>query len=166
MRDDLPGRPSSIAAAVNQIGEKWALLVVREIVFGNKRFAAIALSTGGAGVAAPKGASTLEAAWGPRTPPLQRAPAAVRVRTERKQLYPIATFAGFNTRLVTLLVGAARAIRAQSAGLGGPWEVMVTAEPALSEGDQQLAILATVSNPGPGPVLLGFAFEGASGLPG
>jgi hypothetical protein len=70
-------------------------------------------------------------------------------------VYPIATNAASISRLVTLLVGAARAIKAPSAGLGGPWEVMVTAEPALSEGNQQLAILATVSNPGPDPVLVG-----------
>jgi hypothetical protein len=50
MRDDLHGRPCSIAAALKQIGEKWALLAVREIAFGNR---------------------------GPRTPPLQRAHAAV-----------------------------------------------------------------------------------------
>jgi DNA-binding HxlR family transcriptional regulator len=46
MRDDLPGRPCSVAAALNLVGEKWALLAVREIGFGNKRFDAIVRNTG------------------------------------------------------------------------------------------------------------------------
>ena len=46
MRDDLPGRPCSVAAALSLVGEKWALLAVREIAFGNKRFDAIARNTG------------------------------------------------------------------------------------------------------------------------
>src|ERR1700691_383728 len=46
MSEDLPGRPCSVAAALNLVGEKWALLAVREITFGNKRFDAIARNTG------------------------------------------------------------------------------------------------------------------------
>jgi DNA-binding HxlR family transcriptional regulator len=46
MREDLPGRPCSVAAALNLVGERWALLAVREIIFGNKRFDAIARNTG------------------------------------------------------------------------------------------------------------------------
>jgi len=46
MREELPGRPCSVAAALNLIGEKWALLAVREIAFGNKRFDVIAKNTG------------------------------------------------------------------------------------------------------------------------
>jgi DNA-binding HxlR family transcriptional regulator len=46
MREELPGRPCSVAAALNLIGEKWTLLAVREIAFGNKRFEAIAKNTG------------------------------------------------------------------------------------------------------------------------
>lgn len=46
MREELPGRPCSVAAALNLVGEKWALLAVREIVFGVKRFDAIARNTG------------------------------------------------------------------------------------------------------------------------
>jgi DNA-binding HxlR family transcriptional regulator len=46
MNEDLPGRPCSVAAALNLVGEKWALLAVREITFGNKRFDAIARNTG------------------------------------------------------------------------------------------------------------------------
>jgi DNA-binding HxlR family transcriptional regulator len=46
MRDNLPGRPCSVAAALSLVGEKWSLLAVREISFGNKRFDAIARNTG------------------------------------------------------------------------------------------------------------------------
>jgi DNA-binding HxlR family transcriptional regulator len=46
MREELPGRPCSVAAALNVVGEKWSLLAVREIAFGNKRFDAIARNTG------------------------------------------------------------------------------------------------------------------------
>ena len=46
MREELPGRPCSVAAALNLVGEKWALLAVREIAFGNKRFDAIVRNTG------------------------------------------------------------------------------------------------------------------------
>jgi DNA-binding HxlR family transcriptional regulator len=42
----LPGRPCSAAAALHVVGEKWALLAVREIVYGNRRFDAIARNTG------------------------------------------------------------------------------------------------------------------------
>jgi DNA-binding HxlR family transcriptional regulator len=53
MRDDLPGRPCSVAAALNLVGEKWALLAVREIAFGNKRFDVIARNTAGVVVRRP-----------------------------------------------------------------------------------------------------------------
>jgi DNA-binding HxlR family transcriptional regulator len=46
MREELPGRPCSVAAALNLVGEKWALLTVREIALGNKRFDVIAKNTG------------------------------------------------------------------------------------------------------------------------
>jgi DNA-binding HxlR family transcriptional regulator len=46
MREELPGRPCSVAAALNLIGEKWTLLAVREITFGNQRFDAIVKNTG------------------------------------------------------------------------------------------------------------------------
>ncbi|MCX4847058.1 helix-turn-helix domain-containing protein [Streptomyces sp. NBC_00893] len=42
----LPGRPCSAAAALHVVGEKWALLAVREIFFGNHRFDAITRNTG------------------------------------------------------------------------------------------------------------------------
>jgi DNA-binding HxlR family transcriptional regulator len=40
-----PGRPCSIAAALGVVGEKWALLAIREIAFGNHRFEKIACNT-------------------------------------------------------------------------------------------------------------------------
>ncbi len=43
---DLPGRPCSIARALDVVGEKWALLAIREISFGNRRFNEIARNTG------------------------------------------------------------------------------------------------------------------------
>ena len=41
-----PGRPCSVAAALGIIGEKWSLLVIRELAFGVHRFDAIARNTG------------------------------------------------------------------------------------------------------------------------
>jgi DNA-binding HxlR family transcriptional regulator len=40
------GRPCSIAATLALVGEKWALLAVREVALGNRRFDAIARNTG------------------------------------------------------------------------------------------------------------------------
>ncbi len=42
----LPGRPCSLAAALELVGDRWALLAVREIAFGNHRFNQIARNTG------------------------------------------------------------------------------------------------------------------------
>lgn len=44
--EDLPGRPCPIAASLEVVGERWALLVVREISLGNHRFGEIARGTG------------------------------------------------------------------------------------------------------------------------
>ncbi|MER5866223.1 helix-turn-helix domain-containing protein [Kitasatospora sp. NPDC002040] len=41
-----PGRPCSIAAALQVLGEKWALLAVRELFYGNHRFEQIVRNTG------------------------------------------------------------------------------------------------------------------------
>ncbi|MDX6371696.1 MAG: hypothetical protein QOD98_684 [Nocardioidaceae bacterium] len=43
---ELPGRPCPIAAALEVVGERWALLVVREIVLGSRRFTDIVRGTG------------------------------------------------------------------------------------------------------------------------
>jgi DNA-binding HxlR family transcriptional regulator len=43
---DLPGRPCPIAAALELVGERWALLTVRELALGNSRFEDIVRGTG------------------------------------------------------------------------------------------------------------------------
>lgn len=43
---DLPGRPCPVAAALDVVGERWALLVVREIALGATRFSDIVRGTG------------------------------------------------------------------------------------------------------------------------
>jgi DNA-binding HxlR family transcriptional regulator len=43
---ELPGRPCPIAASLEVVGERWALLVVREIVLGSTRFSDIVRGTG------------------------------------------------------------------------------------------------------------------------
>ena len=40
------GRPCSIAAALEIVGDRWSLLAVREVLFGNHRFSEIARNTG------------------------------------------------------------------------------------------------------------------------
>src|ERR1700749_1177480 len=40
------GRPCSIAAALESVGDRWSLLIVREVHFGNHRFSEIARYTG------------------------------------------------------------------------------------------------------------------------
>ncbi|HST47498.1 winged helix-turn-helix transcriptional regulator [Jatrophihabitans sp.] len=42
----LPGRPCSAAAALELVGDRWSLLAVREVMFGNRRFSEIARNTG------------------------------------------------------------------------------------------------------------------------
>jgi DNA-binding HxlR family transcriptional regulator len=42
----LPGRPCSVAATLSVVGDKWTLLIVRELVFGNHRFGDILRNTG------------------------------------------------------------------------------------------------------------------------
>jgi DNA-binding HxlR family transcriptional regulator len=39
------GRPCSIAIALELVGDRWALLAVREVMFGNHRFSEIARNT-------------------------------------------------------------------------------------------------------------------------
>ncbi|MCU1690980.1 MAG: putative transcriptional regulator, HxlR family [Frankiales bacterium] len=43
---DLPGRPCPIAGALEVVGDRWALLVVREVWMGAHRFTDIARGTG------------------------------------------------------------------------------------------------------------------------
>ena len=42
----LPGRPCSIARSLDLLGEKWALLALREIALGQHRFDDIVFNTG------------------------------------------------------------------------------------------------------------------------
>jgi DNA-binding HxlR family transcriptional regulator len=44
--DELPGRACSIAAALEVVGDRWSLLAVREVSFGNHRFSEIVAGTG------------------------------------------------------------------------------------------------------------------------
>lgn len=44
--DDLPGRSCPIAAGLELVGERWALLVVRELTLGAHRFGEIVEGTG------------------------------------------------------------------------------------------------------------------------
>lgn len=43
---ELPGRPCPIAAGLELVGERWALLVVRELALGAHRFTEIVAGTG------------------------------------------------------------------------------------------------------------------------
>ena len=43
---DLPGRPCPIAAGLEVVGERWSLLVVRELTLGSHRFGEIVEGTG------------------------------------------------------------------------------------------------------------------------
>ncbi|MFI0538823.1 helix-turn-helix domain-containing protein [Streptomyces sp. RP5T] len=43
---EVPGRPCSIAAALQVVGDRWSLLAVREVSLGNHRFRQIAKNTG------------------------------------------------------------------------------------------------------------------------
>jgi DNA-binding HxlR family transcriptional regulator len=43
---NVPGRPCAAAAALDVVGDRWALLIVREVLFGNHRFTEIARNTG------------------------------------------------------------------------------------------------------------------------
>jgi DNA-binding HxlR family transcriptional regulator len=44
--DTLPGRPCSIASALAIVGDRWSLLIVREVMLGNRRFNRIVRNTG------------------------------------------------------------------------------------------------------------------------
>ena len=43
---DLPGRACSAAAALQIVGDRWSLLAIREVMFGNRRFSEIVANTG------------------------------------------------------------------------------------------------------------------------
>ena len=70
----LPGRPCPIAAALEVVGERWALLVVREIALGATRFGAIVQGTGAPRDRIAARLRTLEAAGVVTRVPYQSAP--------------------------------------------------------------------------------------------
>ena len=43
---ELPGRPCPVAATLELVGERWSLLVVREVALGEHRFSGIVAGTG------------------------------------------------------------------------------------------------------------------------
>jgi DNA-binding HxlR family transcriptional regulator len=43
---ELPGRACPIAASLELVGERWSLLIVRELALGNRRFSGIVEKTG------------------------------------------------------------------------------------------------------------------------
>ncbi|MYU13286.1 transcriptional regulator [Streptomyces sp. SID8361] len=43
---EMTGRPCSIAASLQVVGDRWALVAVREVMLGNHRFRQIARNTG------------------------------------------------------------------------------------------------------------------------
>lgn len=43
---DLPGRPCPVAAALELVGDRWSLLVIREVDLGSHRFTEIQQGTG------------------------------------------------------------------------------------------------------------------------
>ena len=92
-----PGRPCSVANALQVMGEKWALLVVRELFLGNRRFDRIAANTG-----APRDILTTPAAHprarGHHHPPrLPGAAAALRVPAHRGRQGPAAVLHALRT---------------------------------------------------------------------
>lgn len=43
---ELPGRACPIAASLELVGERWSLLIIRELALGNRRFSGIVAKTG------------------------------------------------------------------------------------------------------------------------
>jgi DNA-binding HxlR family transcriptional regulator len=43
---ELPGRACPIAASLELVGERWSLLIIRELALGNRRFSGIVKQTG------------------------------------------------------------------------------------------------------------------------
>ncbi|HEY1840202.1 MAG TPA: helix-turn-helix domain-containing protein [Mycobacterium sp.] len=72
--DDLPGRCCPIAAALEVVGERWALLIVRELALGNGRFQDIVRGTGAPRDRVAARIKALDAAGVIRRVPYQTAP--------------------------------------------------------------------------------------------
>jgi DNA-binding HxlR family transcriptional regulator len=88
---DLPGRPCPIAAALEVVGEKWALLVVREIALGAHRFGEIVHGTGAPRDRIAARLKTLEGAGVVARTPYQDRPRRdeYRLTDSGKELIPI-----------------------------------------------------------------------------
>ncbi|HEX3832272.1 MAG TPA: winged helix-turn-helix transcriptional regulator [Solirubrobacteraceae bacterium] len=73
-----PGGPRvcSIADALNVVGDRWSLLILRELSFGVSRFADIRVNTGAPAGDADRPAAQVGGLRPDRTSPIQRTPAA------------------------------------------------------------------------------------------
>lgn len=87
----LPGRPCPIAAALELVGERWSLLVVREIALGATHFSDIVRGTGAPRDRIAARLKALESAGVVTRSPYQSAPARYEYRlTERGEaLIPV-----------------------------------------------------------------------------
>ena len=71
---ELPGRPCPIAASLDVVGERWALLVVRELWMGSRRFTDVVRGTGAPRDRVAARLKALEAAGVVARQPYQKAP--------------------------------------------------------------------------------------------
>jgi DNA-binding HxlR family transcriptional regulator len=88
---ELPGRPCPIAAALELVGERWALLVVREIALGATRFGDIVAGTGAPRDRIAARLKALESAGVIARSPYQNAPTRYEYRLTRsgEDLIPV-----------------------------------------------------------------------------
>jgi DNA-binding HxlR family transcriptional regulator len=88
---ELPGRPCPIAAALELVGERWALLVVREIALGATHFSDIVAGTGAPRDRIAAGLKALESAGVVERAPYQSAPTRYEYRLTRsgEELIPV-----------------------------------------------------------------------------
>ena len=87
--DQLPGRPCPIAASLELVGERWALLVVREIAMGSTRFSDIVRGTGAPRDRIAARLKTLEAAGVVRCEAGTGARHTYRLSTSGAELLPV-----------------------------------------------------------------------------
>jgi DNA-binding HxlR family transcriptional regulator len=88
---ELPGRPCPIAAALELVGERWALLVVREIALGATHFSDIVAGTGAPRDRIAARLKALESASVVERAPYQSAPTRYEYRLTRsgEELIPV-----------------------------------------------------------------------------
>ena len=85
----LPGRPCPIAASLELVGERWALLVVREITMGSTRFSEIVRGTGAPRDRIAARLKALEAAGVVRCEPGTGTRHTYRLTTSGAELVPV-----------------------------------------------------------------------------